>query len=371
MAVGFRLTSILLVCMLSELDHSSAFPRARSSVYPETWQGLSEKPQGGYNFGNRRPLQYVQALRQAHRKLQPNIHDQFEVKTWQKPQGSSLSHAQIQNHPGVYRQTQSRIHTSLPQPPALENHLLPKPRNFEFSLKVPFASSLGQNKETETKETSLGTKSSDSNSGGSDGAGQYSQSYRPSSVQIHSNFSSPSGLDAFLDKGSTNDRNGEKNAHEVTKPSFQLSLSVPIPTTTQSSKPSSSNDGYSENLKRPGTAGFVQNSYTEPSKPLFSSTQTGSGWTLLNSGKTVQQQTEQQIYDPVRKPITFSPGHASQHVAPTEQIGQEFQVDITVLVWSNLITMDSANLGSQMALNLPLLLNRITTASLNHLMDRM
>ncbi|XP_023267205.1 uncharacterized protein CG5098-like [Seriola lalandi dorsalis] len=301
MCTGLQLASILLVCLLSGLDSSSAFPRARS-VYPEAWQGIKEKQQGGYNSGNRRPLQYIQALRQAHRKLQPNVLDQLQAKSWQKPQESSLSYSQSQNQPGVYHETQNPKHPSLPQTPPQRNHPVTKPRSFEFSLKVPFISSLGQN-----KETSQTTKGS---AGGSDGAGHYSQLYRPTSVQIHSSFNSPSGSN-----GSTN---AGKNVHDVSRPIFQFSLSVPIPATTQSPKPSSSNSGYFTNIKRPGTSGFVQSSYTEPPKPQSSSTQSESEWIL-------QQQMENQLYKPIHtkhsdsKSVNFSPGYASQ---PIEQISQ-------------------------------------------------
>lgn len=251
----------------------------RGSVHHEAWQGVRETQQEGYGYGNRRPLHYIQALRQPHRKLQASVYDQVQVKSWQKPPESSLrvrSHAQIQNQPGLYHQSQSPYQPwsddvtkwTQEMSPLQRIHPLSMPRSFDFSLKVPFDNFLGQN-----KETSSTTKGSDLNSGGSVGAG-----LRPSSIQIYSSFDSPSGSDGFSDKGSSNYPYGGKNAHDVSKPSLQLSLSVPIPPTTASPKPFSSNGGYLANLQRPGSVGFVQNSYMEPAKPQSSSTQSGSEW---------------------------------------------------------------------------------------------
>ncbi|XP_044213608.1 uncharacterized protein LOC122986414 [Thunnus albacares] len=323
MATGFQITSILLICFLSEVNYSSAFPRARSSMYPEAWQIVRETPQEGYGYGIRRPLQYIQALRQPHRNLQSNVHGQVQIITRQKPQESSLSahsRAQIQNQPGLYHQTQSPYLTqpdvatewtqemSPSQPPPQRNYLQSKPRSFEFSLKVPFANFPHQN-----KDTSSITKGSALNSGGSDDA-SYSQLYRPSSVQIQSSFNSPSGSDGFSDKGSTDNPNGGKNAHDVSKPSFQLSFSFPIPSPTPSTKPASSNVGYSENLQRQGSVGFVQTSNMEPATLQSSSAQNG----FFNSG-TVQQEREHQS----KKLTTFSTVHVSQHATPTEQSSQD------------------------------------------------
>ncbi len=231
------------------------------------------------------------------------------------------SHAQTQTQPSLYHQTQSsyqpwaNVATTWTQERQQRRHPPSKPRGFEFSLKVPFTDFLGPNKEATST-----TKSPDLNSGLNDGSGHYSQLYRPSSVQISSAFNT--------DNGSTNDPNGEKTAHKEPKPTFQFSLFVPVPPSTPSPKPSSSNGGFLENLYRPGSVKFVQSSYTEPTKPQSSSSQGESASIYLNSANAVQQQTEHQIYEPDqtkytdRTLITFSPVHANQHQNPAEQISQ-------------------------------------------------
>ncbi|XP_027147701.1 bromodomain-containing protein 4-like [Larimichthys crocea] len=320
MAAGFLITRILLVFWLSEPHFSSAFPRDRSFVNPVAWHSIKKK-QEGYGYGNRRPLQYIQALRQTHIKLQPNIHDQDPMTAWQKPQSSVHSHAQIQNQPSLYHQTQNPYEprsdvstkwtqeTSQSQHPPQRNLPLAKPRSFEFNLKIPFVDSQGQ-----SKETSSTTKGLDLNSGGYNG-----QSYRPSSVQIYTTFNSDSGSDGVSGEGSTKYPNGGKSAHEISKPSFQLNLSVPIPP-----RPSSSNDGYVANLQKPGRV--VQNSSMESSKPQSIPIQSGSEGMHLNSDGIVQQQTEHQPYKPVQTLytnntlVTFSPGHASQPTIPSQNI---------------------------------------------------
>lgn len=290
---------------------------------PEKWPAVWKK-QEGYGYGYRRPLHYIQALRQQHRKLQLNFHDWVQVENWQKPQErKDHSHAQTQNQPSLYHQTQSQyppwsdVVTTWPSPsqhPTRRNYLLSKPRSFEFNLKIPFSDFSGQN-----KETSSTSKGSDFNSGGSEGADHYFQLYRPSSVQIYSAFSGTSGSD----KGSANYPNGGKTAHEVSKPSFQLGLSVPIPPPTPSPKPSDSN-AYPANLQIPESVALVQNGYMELANPQSSSTQSGSEWIFSNS-PTVQQQSEHQTYEPLQTrytdsiPTAFSPG---QHTTPTEQISQ-------------------------------------------------
>ncbi|CAK6969967.1 uncharacterized protein LOC121898082 [Scomber scombrus] len=212
MVAGFQIISILLICFLSEVNYSSAFPRARSSMYPEAWQGVRKTSQEEYAHWIRRPLQYIQALRQTQRKLLPNVHSQDQV---------------ITTRPGLYHETQSPYLTrpdvanELIQKlsPPQRNHLPPKPRSFEFSLEVPFAKSPDQNKE-------------------------------------HSSIIRVGGY-------STNNPDSRKNTH-VSKPSFQLSFSVPIPSRTPPTKHTSSNLGYFENLQKPGSVSVVQTNNMEP-----------------------------------------------------------------------------------------------------------
>ncbi|KAG7234310.1 hypothetical protein INR49_005103, partial [Caranx melampygus] len=181
MVTWIQLTSLLLLCLLSELDFSSAFPRARGSVYPEAWPGFEQEQQvKGFNSGIRRPLQHIQALRRPHRRLQSNVHGHVPGKAWQQPQGTSLYQPQSQNQSSLYRQTQNQKHSSLSQTP------LTRPRSFEFNLKVPFASST-------------------------------SPPAQPTSVQLHTSFNHPSGSDAQWVKGSTNDPHGVKNVDQVSK----------------------------------------------------------------------------------------------------------------------------------------------------------
>ncbi|XP_035499539.2 hornerin-like [Scophthalmus maximus] len=237
MASWFQLTSILLVCLLSGLEFSSAFPRERSSEYPDSRKHF---------FGNRYSLQYLQALGQPQeRRL--SIMTDLE---------SSLRRSRFQNLPGLDR-------TSI-----LESSPLAGPRSFGFGLKVPSANFLVQ-----SKKFSPMTHSSDSKSGGS---------YRPSGVQ---------------GKGSIND-------DEISKASFDLRLSVAIPSRTESSKTNSSNGDNFANVRRPGTGGFVQSSNMEPPKPQSSSTQRGS-----------EERTN-------GNPDMFSSGHVGQYAVPTEQISQ-------------------------------------------------
>ncbi|KAM7414020.1 hypothetical protein PAMA_019036 [Pampus argenteus] len=303
--------------------------KARSSIHPEVWQTVKETPQEGYGYGIRRPLQYIQALRQSNRKPQPNVHGQVQVISWQKPQGSSLTprrNANIQNQPVLYHQTQNPYQTQpdvatewtqeMPpsQPLPQRNYLKPKPRSFEFSLKIPFA-----NFPDQSKDTSPITKGSALNSGGNNGA-SHSQLYRPNSIQIHSRFNSPSGSDGFSDKGSTNNPNGGLNVHDASKPSFQLSLSVPIASPTPTTKPTSSNIGYFANHQRPGSGDFVQTINMEP--PILQSSSTQHGFSFNSDGNA-----EHQSKDPGNtkrtEGITFSTDYVSQHATPAEHSSQE------------------------------------------------
>ncbi|XP_042352688.1 uncharacterized protein PB18E9.04c-like [Plectropomus leopardus] len=308
MAAGSFVKRMLLVFLLSVLDYSSAFPRARSSVYPEAWQGVKEKQKEVYVYGSRRPLHYIRALRQTHREPQPNIHVPVQIKAWQKHPGGSLrvhNHAQIQNLPSLYHQTRSPYQLwsnvatkgtqemSILQSPLQRNHPLANPRSFEFNLKLPFANFPSQN-----KDNSSSTKSFDLNSSGSGGAGHES-TYKPSGMHVDSSFKSPSDSDS-LDKGFTDEG---KNDHEVSKPNFQLSLSIPFPPFP---KPYSSNDGDLKNSTTiPGSN--VQNSNMKPEKTQLSSTQSGSDWILLNSASAVQQQPIHDTYESIRTPVPACP----------------------------------------------------------------
>lgn len=209
-------------------------------MYPAAWQGVRKTSQEKHAHWIRRPLQYFRALRQTKRKQQPNVHGQDPV---------------ITTRPGLYHQTQSPYLTRPDDAnkliqrlsPPERNHLQPQPRSFEFSLRLPFANLPDQNKET----------SSITRGGKNDGLGD-SQLYRPTSVQIQSSFNMPFGSDGFSDKGSTNNPDGGKNTH-VSKPSFQLSLSVPIPSRTPPTKHTSSNLGYFENVQKPGSVTVQSN----------------------------------------------------------------------------------------------------------------
>ncbi|XP_026032618.1 uncharacterized protein LOC113027211 [Astatotilapia calliptera] len=139
MAAGFLIARLLLVCLLSEVNYSSAFPRARSFVQPRVWQ--SEGEEEAYNYENCHPFYYISA----------------QDKTLEK-QGRLMMapfHICKQNHPIVYQkasnlkpanplQPRSNVATKwpketvLPQPPPQKKYLSPKPKSYEFSLSIPY-----------------------------------------------------------------------------------------------------------------------------------------------------------------------------------------------------------------------------------------
>ncbi|CAJ1057595.1 uncharacterized protein LOC117814146 [Xyrichtys novacula] len=291
------ITRLILVFLLRELNYSSAFPRGRSSMYPKSLQREGVKQQERYGYGNRRPLQYIRALRQAN-KTQSISEDQ--VKPSEIPEENSLmarSFAPIQNQAHLSYQTQN-----LHQPWSEETSPLTQqngrslfePRSFELNLKLPFA-----NLPNPSKDKDLQTKGAGLSSEVKDG-----QLYRPTGVQIFSSFNSPSGSDDVSGKGSTKNPNGGESPHEVSMPSFLFSLSVPITPPTPSLKPSSDEVGYLENSQSP--------EYMEPNfQP--SSVYGESDWVLLNHANSVQQQTGYSPSQPLHtnpidsKLVTFLP----------------------------------------------------------------
>lgn len=193
---------------------------------PDKWQHVKKK-QEGYGSGHPRTLHYIQSLRQPLRKL----HNQ--------PTLSHQTRSQYQPWSDVATKWTGE-----------RTNPLSRPRGFEFSMKVPFTDFSVQN-----KGSSSTTKGSGLGRDGSKDVGLYSQLYGPSSVQIYSTFNGPPGSGGFVDKGST--ANGGKTAHEVSKPIFQLGLSVSVPPPTQSPSPSSSNQDRPTNPKKPESVNLV------------------------------------------------------------------------------------------------------------------
>ena len=151
------------------------FLTARGSVHPEVRQLLRER----YDIRSRRPLQYIQALREANRM---------------KPHGNPLPSAQFPNERDLSNQNQ-RL-----DPPSRPRSAPPRNRPAAKSiLKVPPLTFQSQTEETRP-------------------AANRGQSKRPFSVGFHLN--SPS---------------------EFSDPIFQLAVSVPLSHTPQSSKPPSRN----------------------------------------------------------------------------------------------------------------------------------
>ncbi|XP_074533935.1 uncharacterized protein LOC141796612 [Halichoeres trimaculatus] len=329
MDLKFLFQRVLLVFLLKELNYSSAFPRGRSSTSPESGQAEKEKQKAGYGYGNRRPLHYIRALRQAN--ATSSTDDQVQAIPLAEIEESPLmlrSFAPIQNqlHPShpVQNVNQPQPGTKMIQEtsPTLSaqqrNQLTLRPRNFEFNLKLPFANFPGQNKEDDSsiKGSSLGSNQKDDQ-----------QQYRPTSVQLHSSFNNPSGS---VEKGSTKNPNGGKDTHDPTKPSYQFSLSVPIPPPSPSPKPSNDKVVHLGSLLIP------------EANPQSHSVKDGSGWVLLNSGPA-QQPTKHQAYGPMdtqsidSKLVTFPPGPLSQLSFLTEPSSQSAQQTVQYPQQSELI----------------------------------
>lgn len=190
--------------------------------------------------------------------------------------------------------------------PTSEPNLQPKPRSFEFTIKLPFA-----NVPDQSKDTSSITKGSALNHGGNDGVGG-SQVYRPTSFEVHSSFNKPSGSDGFSGKSSTNNSNDGKNTYDASKPSFQVSVSVPL-TPIPPPKPSSSNPASSENFQRPGSMSVAKTNNMAPTSIQSSSAQNG-----FFSNPTAQQQRQQQSEKLVTLPTTY----LSQDATPIKQGSQ-------------------------------------------------
>lgn len=246
--------------MLKLLSYS---PIDRRAAYPEAWQGVRENQQESYGLGNRRPLHYVQDLRQSHTELQSN--DQVQTDNWQSPQGRSLpdSYDEMHYQPSLYDQTQqwSAVAAKWPEETLPLQPPPPMPRGLNFNVEFPFGPALGQK-----KEHSSNNEGSNVYSGGRFGVG-YSSDVNKPSIQI----------------------NAGKHAHTDSKPRLQFSVSLPIPPPVPSSKPS-------------------RGDVTSGLKP----------------GKTILQ--EHHIHKPLHpKPtdgIIVSSGHDGKPTTPTESQGK-------------------------------------------------
>lgn len=319
-ADDLKVNSVFLFFLLNILNLCSLL--ARSDMSLENWPAVMKKLEG-FSFWDRRPLHYIRFLRKSNRELQSDFQDPSPMSNWQKFQGT------LWNQSKVHTQNQPSDHQSqsLHQPSSNvaewntaispSQYPLSEPRSFEFSLRIPFTDLSGKN-----KGTSSAVKGSGLSNGGSEGAGHYFQLQRPSSVQISSSFNAMSGSDDFSGKDSENYPTGGKTAQGVSKPNFQLGLSIPIPPPTPSPKPSSRKD-YHANLQIPERVTVVRNGYMDPAKPQPSSTQSGS------NSPTVQQQLGHQTYEPLQTRYTdkislaISPGQDGRHPAPTGQIPPE------------------------------------------------
>ncbi|KAF3689212.1 hypothetical protein EXN66_Car004884 [Channa argus] len=232
----------ILVCFLIELDCCSGFPRVRSS-YSEALPSVRDE-QDAYGFGN---SHFVHSSTQSNPKLlTPNDQVKSEPSTWE-PSWTRSSQAQMQYQPGLDHQTRS-----LNQPWSAGSFQpqsqVPMPKAFQFNFQVPMVED-----QSRGKENGSSTKGSSSNKGESHHA---SYNPRPSSVHIQSSFNSPSFLHRFLDQ------NGGKKPHDTFKPSFGLSLSLPISPTTSPSNPTTS----SKQILTPERSSFAENSHAEPER---------------------------------------------------------------------------------------------------------
>lgn len=249
-------------------------------MLPRASQGEREEPPELPVHASSLPPKYVQTLRASPRSWQTNVQDQVNDK-WPNPQGSVRW---VRSQSNLHQQTLSPegplsdAGFGRPQEssPTQRNDPQLQPRTLEFTMKIPVSSMLSI-----IKETSL------ANSPGS---------------SVH------------LNEGSTKDQ---------TSRIIEFSSSVPM---NPPQNPSSSNVGYLPNLQMPQSAGFVQNSYMEPTNPQSSSAPIGTEWTHLAG--TEQQQTQQPSAEQVpskpahNEPVAFSPGQSSQQMVPTGQTGQ-------------------------------------------------
>ncbi|KAL4004013.1 beta-galactoside alpha-2,6-sialyltransferase (sialyltransferase 2) [Sarotherodon galilaeus] len=170
MAAWFLIARFLLLYVLSDVDYSSAFPRATSPVQPRVWQG----GRGEHDvYGNPRPFQYMRALRPTDPKIYPNVRDRVQVKSPRsyQPRSNIPTHRSMETSP-----LQDRAH---------RNHLVAKPRSFDLALRIPFAHSR-------------------------DGANP--PRYGPSGLIIDNSFNNPR----------------RHHGHDASKLGYQFSLSVPF-----------------------------------------------------------------------------------------------------------------------------------------------
>ncbi|KAL4004218.1 peptidyl-prolyl isomerase D [Sarotherodon galilaeus] len=170
MVARLLIARFLLLYVLSDVNYSSAFPRATSSVQPRAWQGGRGEQDV---YGNPRPFQYMRALRPTDPMIYPNVRDQVQVE-------SPTSYLPRSNIP-----THRPMETSLLQPRAHRNYLVAKPRSFDISLRIPFAHTR-------------------------DGANR--PRYRPSGLIIDNSFNNPR----------------RDHAHDPSNLGYQFSLSIPF-----------------------------------------------------------------------------------------------------------------------------------------------
>ncbi|XP_047452722.1 uncharacterized protein LOC125015104 [Mugil cephalus] len=178
MAARFVMTRILLVCLLSEVNYSLAFPRGASFLHPKSWQSGGGESQELLGYGNRRLIQSVESLRVSPRSWRPNIpHDQVNAEGQSTPVrflGAPRS-ARIQN------QQLSDVGSRWQQ--AMSPHI--QPRGFDISLEIPVK---------ESHKAFL---------------------HEPTDFKVQSSFNMPG-------------RPGRKSEQNLFKPSFEFGLSLPI-----------------------------------------------------------------------------------------------------------------------------------------------
>ncbi|KAF7225115.1 transcript variant X2 [Nothobranchius furzeri] len=251
MAAGVLISRILLLCLISDVNHSFAFPSG----------GHKKGRKQILNYGNRRPLDYIRHLRQP----SVNLHSYGLVRTRQ-PSKNLLRDLSPPSLPLMKTRFQ-RPHgpkVMFPfQPGPLRNHPSAQPRSLQINVDIPFLN-LGKQNEND-----------------------YIPGFDTEPVHSTDQMQSGSSTPKYAPEKTVYVKDPyQKKTSEVSKSTILFNLSIPLST---SLKPLKSHIPVEKSQTL--LSMYVPNQYAEPAKQDHSTTQTGSTWSTFNQATREPMQT--------------------------------------------------------------------------------
>ncbi|XP_070406858.1 uncharacterized protein [Nothobranchius furzeri] len=266
MAAGVLISRILLLCLISDVNHSFAFPSG----------GHKKGRKQILNYGNRRPLDYIRHLRQP----SVNLHSYGLVRTRQ-PSKNLLRDLSPPSLPLMKTRFQ-RPHgpkVMFPfQPGPLRNHPSAQPRSLQINVDIPFLN-LGKQNEND-----------------------YIPGFDTEPVHSTDQMQSGSSTPKYAPEKTVYVKDPyQKKTSEVSKSTILFNLSIPLST---SLKPLKSHIPVEKSQTL--LSMYVPNQYAEPAKQDHSTTQTGSTWSTFN------QATREPMQTGSKRP-TYNKRHCNHH----------------------------------------------------------